>query len=93
MDKQGLHALTTTDNPYDPITQFDRWLSYDNEKGYNTCGYLARIAKTSNEFSSEDNDQIIEQAIDEICKVNILGIVTNGEIAYKKVAVNPQGVV
>lgn len=85
------YVLTTTDNPYDPVTQFDRWLNYDNEKGYNTCGYLARIARTSSEFSEEDNASIIAKAIDEICTQNILGLVTNGTIAYKKIAVNTQG--
>lgn len=81
------HVLTTTDNPYSPLSQFDQWLSYDIAKGYNTCEYLARIAQTSPELSDSDNSFIIEQAIDEICTQNILGIVTNGEVAYKKISV------
>ena len=39
--------LTTTDNPYNPFKNFDEWFMYDTEKGYNSCGYLARIAKLS----------------------------------------------
>jgi hypothetical protein len=70
--------LTTTDNPYDPFTQFDEWYAYDTGKGYNTCSYLARIAKTSDELSQQDEDIAIESAIDEIVAHNILGI-------YKKV--------
>lgn len=70
--------LTTIDNPYDPFTQFDDWYGYDHLKGYNSCEYLARIAKTSSELSETDQMEELEYAIDEICRINPLGI-------YKKV--------
>ena len=70
--------LTTVDNPYDPFTQFDEWYAYDEGKGYHTTSYLARIVKSSDELSQEDEDLAIDNAIDEIAKLNILGI-------YKKV--------
>lgn len=60
--------LTTTDNPYDPFDNFDSWLIYDVTNGYNSCGYLARIAKTSDALTDEENSQEIERAIDEIIK-------------------------
>lgn len=65
--------LTTRDNPFDPFTQFDEWFAYDVEKGYNTCGYLARIAKVSDDLSEEMNAYATEQAIDEIIELNLLG--------------------
>lgn len=65
--------LTTTDNPYDPKENFNEWYAYDTSKGYDTCGYLARIAKTSEGNSDLDNDQEIERAIDEILEFNLLG--------------------
>lgn len=68
------YMLTTVDNPYDPFTQFDEWYEYDNLKGYNTCGYLARVAQTSNKLSDKLNSLAINDAIDEICKYNWLGI-------------------
>lgn len=40
--------LTTVDNPYNPKTQFEEWFLFDVEKGYNSCGYLDRIAKHQN---------------------------------------------
>ena len=59
-------ALTTFDNPYNPFEQFTSWFLFDVEKGYNSCGYLARIAKTSESFSDQENEEEIERAIDEI---------------------------
>ena len=66
--------LTTTDNPFNPFVQFDEWKAFDEAKGYFTCAYLARIVKTSHELSEEDEALAIEQAIDEIVELNILGI-------------------
>ena len=70
--------LTTIDNPFDPFEQFTSWLLFDKEKGYNTCEYLARIAKVSDQLSDKENDDEIERAIDEIIKYDVLNI-------YKKV--------
>jgi len=66
--------LTTIDNPFDPFTQFDEWKRFDEDHGYYTCAYLARIAKTSDELSETDEAIAINQAIDEIINLNILGI-------------------
>lgn len=68
------YMLTTVDNPYDPFTQFDEWYEFDRLKGYDTCGYLARIAQTSNKLSDELNQLAINSAIDEICQYNWRGI-------------------
>lgn len=70
--------LTTVDNPFDPFDQFDEWFAFDEQKGYNTCGYLARIAKCSSELNAIDQNVEVSNAIDEIVKLNLLGI-------YKKV--------
>lgn len=71
--------LTTNDNPYDPFKQFSEWMIYDSEKGYNTCSYLARIARTSDDnFSIGEYNEEIERAIDEIIKYDFMNV-------YKKV--------
>jgi hypothetical protein len=66
--------LTTFDNPYDPFEDFVAWWQYDNEMGYNTCGKIARIAKSSEEFSSIEEQRETERAIDEIIHYDFLNI-------------------
>ena len=70
--------ITTIDNPYDPQLDFERWYMWDVTNGYNTCAYLSRIAKTSEQLSDEENEKESERAIDEIIKYDFQNI-------YKKV--------
>lgn len=58
--------ITTIDNPYNPFTQFDEWYAFDEGKGYCTSGYLARIARTSDDLTESQKDLVLSQAIDEI---------------------------
>ena len=65
--------VTTLDNPYDYFTQFDEWYAFDTQKGYNTCAYVARIAKTSSEMSEKDYENAVNDAVDEILDFNLTG--------------------
>jgi len=47
-------------------------------RGYHSCAYLARIARTSDQFTDEENDREVERAIDEIIDLDFMAI-------YKKV--------
>lgn len=68
------YMLTTVDNPFNPFTMFDEWLSYDIGKGYNTLAFLDRIAFSSSELSEADQSLAIQQAIDEIVTENVSGM-------------------
>lgn len=68
------YRLTTIDNPFDPFEQFEDWFLFDMEKGYNTCGYLARIAHTSPDLSDEENEEENNRAITEILKYDPTGL-------------------
>lgn len=70
--------LTTIDNPYNPFDEFALWLLFDKEKGYNTCEFLARIAKLSSDLSEKETEDEIERAMDEIVMYDPFSI-------YKKV--------
>ena len=66
--------LSTKDNPFNPLTQFDEWYAYDAQHGYHSSEYLARIVKTAVDLSPSDQEQLIEDAIDEILEMNPDGI-------------------
>lgn len=74
-----MHMLTTEDNPFDPFTEFDVWRNYDEQLGYYSCEYLARVTRTSDEMSEGDQLLAVERAIDEIVDMNLTG-------TYKKVS-------
>ena len=77
--------LTTFDNPFDPFEQFTSWFMFDVEKGYNSCSYLARIAKLTDDMTDQEVSDEIERAIDEIIQYDFANI-------YKKVKKAPQTV-
>ena len=77
--------LTTFGNPFDPFEQFTSWFMFDVEKGYNSCSYLARIAKLTDDMTDQEVSDEIERAIDEIIQYDFANI-------YKKVKKAPQTV-
>lgn len=74
---------TTLDNPWDYFTHFDEWNAFDQEKGYFTNNYVARICMASSEMSEKDYEDAVEAAVDEICRLNITG-------NYKKIVKNEE---
>lgn len=66
--------LSTIDNPFNPFEDFKSWFLFDIEKGYNSCSYLGRIAKTSDQLSDVENDEEIERAIDEIIEYDLFNV-------------------
>lgn len=83
MPSRPEYMLTTVDNPYDPWTQWDQWFAWDQSAGYHTPGLLARVVRTADDLSEADQHLAIQEAIDEIVRENVLGVlkkVREGEV-------------
>jgi hypothetical protein len=66
--------LSTIDNPWNPFTHYDEWLTFDASHGYYSPSLLARVTVSSNELSEYDQEQDILRAIDEIVSENVSGM-------------------
>lgn len=75
--------LTTVDNPFDPFTQWDRWLNFDEQMGYKTCERIAAFAHCSDEnLSPHENEELVCQAINRLYELfgdKVYNIVCEGE--------------
>jgi len=67
--------LSTSDNPFNPFTQYELWESFDVSKGYHSASYLDRVANVSSNLGPDYIDYEIEAAIDEIVDFNKDGII------------------
>lgn len=73
-DGVGEYMLTTTDNPYNPFTEWDEWYAFDERARHHTCGLLARVVATSDDLHEVDQDEILAAAMDEIVRENVSGV-------------------
>lgn len=62
--------ITTIDNPYDPIDDFDHWNQFDVEKGYYTSSKLGRLTNLRQDMSSQEEQDEIERAIDRLIEID-----------------------
>lgn len=65
--------ITTTDNPYNPQTQFDEWYAYDAMLGYNTTQRLAKtIDYLVKNLKTDDPDLVTDMAMLEMVRLDPL---------------------
>ena len=63
-------ALSTIDNPYNPLENFDGWYTWDMRHGYSSCCLLARFTPAPSDILPDAYyEQLKEQAIDRIVKL------------------------
>lgn len=71
----AVHSMvTTTDNPYDPFTEFREWYNFDVSHGYHTSSLVARLTVTSDNLSDLDQREAIDLVVDEIVSENVSGM-------------------
>lgn len=75
--------VTSSDNPYDPFTEWDKWVTTDRQLGYNLPAYVARDPVVSS-LPSDAPPAVLQRAlknsIDMICQFQL----TNKEGVYFK---------
>lgn len=78
MNEKRIVAITTIDNPYDPIDDFEHWFQFDNDKGYYTSSSIARLSSNKTGLTQEEIEIDNEKAIDRLIELDPLCI-------YKKI--------
>ena len=72
--------LTTVDNAYHPVDDFEKWLAFDEEHGYYTNQRIAKVQQTSRYLTDAENQRIINGIIDDFIRLDELGL-------YRKIVI------
>lgn len=62
--------ISTKDNPFDPFDDFEAWLMFDKEKGYNSSERVARLAHFTEDMTEEESDKEFERAMDRLIEID-----------------------
>ena len=66
--------ISTKDNPFDPFDDFNAWLLFDKEKGYDSNERVARLAHITEDMTEEESDKEFERAMDRLIEIDPLDI-------------------
>lgn len=72
-------ALTTFDNPFNPFDDFNQWLSFDKDHGYDSSEKVMRLANLTDDMTDIEENLEIERVIDRLIALDFQNI-------YKKVS-------
>lgn len=70
-------VLTTIDNPYNPKIDYDKWQQWDEDNGYNTESFIARLIDIDELIDIDDELRLAERkvkVINEILENDVLNI-------------------
>ena len=70
-------VLTTIDNPFNPKTEYEQWKRWDNENGYNTEEYIARLINMEADYEVDDEvllNELTNKVINEILENDTLEV-------------------
>ena len=62
--------ITTHDNPFNYFKQFDEWLNFDHQMGYNTLEYVGRLSRLAPDLSEEEQQLELNRVFDSIIEWN-----------------------
>ena len=67
-------SITTIDNPFNPLEDFNSWYLFDIEKGYYTSNKLGRLTNLTDEMTEKEEIEETERAIDRLIEIDPLDI-------------------
>lgn len=77
---------TTEDNPFNPFTQWDRWMGYDYRMGYNTCDKIAEMCGgESDNLTEYENRANLDQAIIDLCSGGFVVDPSDNRVSFYRV--------
>lgn len=79
-------ALTTFDNPFNPLTHFKEWYAFDTALGHHTSSLMALLSFESKELPESVRIQLNNRVIDDVIAGDSLGI-------YRKITRNETPIV
>ena len=68
--------ITTFDNPYNPFDEFNLWLMFDKEKGYNSCERMMRLANITEDMTQIEIDAECDRAMDRLIELDFTNTFT-----------------
>jgi hypothetical protein len=75
---QDQFMLTTIDNPYSPKTDYELWQRWDQENGYHTESYIARLLHMEADYDGIDDEfmvnMLLSKVINEILEQDIMNV-------------------
>lgn len=84
--KMTEYWVTSSDNPYDPFTQWDQWVVADRQLGHNLLSYVTRdpdVASLPSDAPPAVLQRALLNSIDAICKFQLTGI---EDVVFRKVS-------
>lgn len=63
------YLLTTINNPYDPVEEFEKWDEFDRSHGYYTNARLAKIHQASSSLTDAENQRAINASVDDFVRL------------------------
>lgn len=58
--------ISTSDNPYNPHTDWDSWMQWDTQHNYHTLSLLDRLIRSSDDLPVSLQDQAYDDAVETI---------------------------
>lgn len=65
--------ISTSDNPYNPWTQFHEWFVWDETNGYHTCQRLAKLSDFTDDLGDTEELLSYYDAAEKLLLYNVPG--------------------